>query len=326
MSYNPTRFSLVVADAIALPYTAGAALTKHHFNQANTTTGRMEVAAVNAEGIVGVLESDVAADGQEALEIVEGKSSVVFDTTLDEQNLVKVGSAGCATLWKDSQTTIQTTITGEATAVTQPAAASVMTVATAADVAGDRGRVVRVVGGGATGLGIYEDITLDAADSSTGIDGVVEFTTLSGVYMADGAVAGAQNVTVTDDDPALLMTLPGAGDNLAADVPAQNQEAYCNILDLVGPNSDSTFVSIAGYKAATPTVLTVERLTLDGSSPSVISTVAEYRYIERICLGEFTNAGTASVKTDGDVDVPEKIQGRCIIPGAYAETGAIQLA
>jgi len=325
MLHNPTRYNLVVVDALAIPYTSSAALTKRLFNQANTTSGKMELASVNAEGIVGVLYDDVAGANQEAIEITEGKATITFDCTLDEQNLVKVGSGGRATLWKDSQTTIQTTITGEATACTQPAAASVLTIAQGADVEADRGRVVRVIGGDAAGDGIYEDITLDASDSSTSVDGTTEFTTVSGAYMLDGAVLGAQDVTISDDDPAVLMTIAGAASELAADIPAQSQEAYCNILDLTGPNADSTYVSICGYKAATPTTFTVERVQFDGNSPSASVTAAEYRYIDRLALGEFTNGGTGAVKTDADYDPPERVQGRVITVATYGNDGAIQV-
>ncbi len=322
---NPTRYNLVIVDALGVPYTSGGTLSARYFNQPNTTTGKMELASVNAEGIIGVLAGDVAGANQEAIEIVEGKSSVILDTTLDEQNLIKVGSGGRATLWKDAQTVIQTTLTGEATAFTQPATLSVITIAQAVDVAADRGRVVRVVGADAGGLAIYEDITLDVSDSSTGVDGAVQFTTVCGAFMVDGAVLGAQSVTIDDDDPVTLCTIANATSEIGADVPAQSLEAYCNILDLVGPNGDATFLTVLGYPAATPTVLSGERLTLDASSPSVDSTAAAWRQITRVCLGEFTNAATALLSTDADYDPPERIQGRCITPGDYTEVGAMQL-
>jgi len=325
MPHNPTRFTVVVADSLCIPYSASAALSQRYFNQLNTTSGLAEVADVNSEGVVGVLLDDVVGINQDAFETTEGKSSIILDCTLDEQDLVKVGSGGTATKWTDSQTVNQTTITGEATAVTQPATLSIMTVAQAADVAADRGRVVRVVGAGATGLGIYEDITLNATASDTDVDGAVQFTTVCGAYMLDGAVLGAQSVTITDDDSALLMTIANATSELAADIPAQSREGYANILDLLGPNGDATFVSVGGYKCATPTTFTVERLTLDAASPSADSTAAEYRYIDRIFLGEFTNGGSGSLKTDATVDTSERIQGRCITPGVYLGTGAIQV-
>ena len=325
MPANPTRYTQLICDSLGIPYVSSAALSQRLFNQANTTTGRAELASVNAEGILGVLLDDVAGAAQVADEIVEGKASLIFDATLDEQQLVKVGSGGRGTRWIDAQTAIQTAISGEATAVTQPAAASVMTVAQAADVAADRGKVVRVIGGDAGGLGIYEDITMHASDSSTGVDGAVSFTTVSAAFMVDGAVLGAQSVTISDDDPAVLMTIANATSELAADIPAQSQEAFSNILDLFGPNADVTYISVVGFKSATPDTLTVERLLLDGSSPSVISSAAEYRYVERIALGEFTNAGAGGVNTDATVDTPERIQGRCITPAARLATGAIQM-
>ncbi|KKW10796.1 MAG: hypothetical protein UY48_C0030G0003 [Candidatus Gottesmanbacteria bacterium GW2011_GWB1_49_7] len=323
--HNPTRINTLVVDQLVIPYTSSAALTKRLFNQLNTTSGKAELASVNGEGIVGVLLDDVAGANQEALEIVEGKATLAFDATLDEQNLAKVGSAGRATLWKDSQTTIQASIAGEATAVTQPAAASVLTIAQAADVAADRGRIVVVVGSNAGGVGIMEEITLNATNSSTSVDGATSFTKVAGAYMKNGAVLGAQSVTISDDDPAVLMTIANATSELAADIPSGTLEAYCNIIDLVGPNADATFISLVGYKAATPTTLTAERLTLDAASPSAAVSAAAYRQVTRICLGEFTNAATATVKTDADVDPPERIQGRVITPAVYLGEGAIQL-
>ena len=318
------RFNLLVVDALAIPFVASATLTRRFFNQPNTSSGRMELASVNGEGITGVLAGDVASGGDEALEIVEGKSTLVFDCTLDEQNLVKVGSGGRGTLWKDAQTTIDSSVAGEATIVTQ-GAAGILTIAQAGDIEADRGRIVVVVGGSGGGVGQVEEITLDGTDSSTPVDGATSFTTVAGVYMKDGSVLGAQSVTVKDNTTATLMTLVNGTSELAADIPGGTLEAYCNIIDLVGPAADSTFITLVGYPAATPTVISAERLTLDGSTPSVISSAAAYRQVTRICLGEFTNGDTATVKTDGDVDPPERIQGRCITPAAYAANGAIQL-
>ena len=323
---NPTRFNTVIVDALAVTYTSGGALSKRYFNQVDTVTGLAEIAAVNGEGIVGVLFDDVAGISQEAIEIIEGKTSLYFDTTLDETNLVKVGSTGRATLWKDSATVIDTLITGEATAFTQPATLSVMTIAQAADVAADRGRVVRVVGADGAGVGIYEDITLDVTLSTTPVDGIVQFTTVAGAYMVDGAVLGAQSVTITDDDPQLICTIANATSEIACDIPGDTLEAYCNLVDITGPNADATFITLVGYLAATPATLTAERLTLDAAAPSFAASAAPYRQITRICLGEFTNAGAATVVTDADFDPPERIQGRCITPGVYLGLGAIQLA
>ena len=325
MLHNPTRFGLVVCDALAIPFTSSAQLYQRLFNQANTTSGKMELADVNAEGIVGVLYGDVAGADQEALEITEGKSSMIFDCTLDEQNLVKVGSIGHATLWKDSQTVIDTLITGEASAFTQPGTLSVITIHQAVDVAADRGRIVVIVGADGTGAGIMEEITLDGTASDTDVDGAVVFTTVCGAYMKDGSVLGAQSVIIEDDDPVTLCTISNATSEIGADIPGDTLEAYSNIVDVAGPNGNSTFVTLVGYPCATPTVLSAERLTLDGSSPSAAVTAAAMRQITRVCLGELTNALTGNVKTDADVDVPERIQGRVITPEDYLGTGAIQL-
>ena len=183
-----------------------------------------------------------------------------------------------------------------------------------------------IVGADGAGVGIYEDITLDVTLSTTPVDGIVQFTTVAGAYMVDGAVLGAQSVTITDDDPQLICTIANATSEIACDIPGDTLEAYCNLVDITGPNADATFITLVGYLAATPATLTAERLTLDAATPSFAASAAPYRQITRICLGEFTNAGAATVVTDADFDPPERIQGRCITPGVYLGLGAIQLA
>lgn len=195
------------------------------------------------------------------------------------------------------QTTMQTTITGEATAFTQPGAATALEILQAADVAGDRGRGIVIEGSDANGVAISETISLHATNTTTAVAGATEFTKVSGVYTSDGVALGAQNVTVrASGGGTTVCTLAGAASELGADIPAQATRvtAGADTMVLAGPNTDETYVTLVGTLDG-ETVR--ERVKFDGGSPAAAHTNTRFDTLTRICLGEFTNAGAGSVKS-----------------------------
>jgi hypothetical protein len=274
---------------------AAAAWTAKRFVAANR-----QPAAVDSITVIGVSPAAVAA-GADGVIVSSGVQAVTADAPLANSDPVKVGVGGRATKHTTAQHTLQTTITGETTAFTQPAAADTLEILQAADVAADRGRGIVIEGSNAGGVAVTETITLNATNSSTPVAGTTTFTKVSAVYTADGAVLGAQNVTVRRvTGGATVCTLAGASSELGADIPAQSQEAYCNELTVTGPNLDATFITVVGINSADAVVR--ERVQLNGASPSVVTTTTVFRYVNRICLGEFTNAGTGNVKTNATTD------------------------
>lgn len=276
--------------------TAGAAgCTIKRFVDSDLETADIDdlaVVGVSPAAIVGAASGVVVADGIRA---------VVADAPLVLKDPVKVGVGGRATKHTTVQTTIQAAIAGEATAITQPGAADTLEILQAADVAGDRGRGIVIEGSNAGGVAITETIVLDAANTTTPVAGATSFTKVSAVYTANGAVLGAQNVTVRRvTGGAGVATLVAATSELGADIPSGTQEAYCNELTVTGPNADATFVTVVGIDSTD--AVARERGTLDGASPSKFTTTTVFRYISRICLGEFTNAGAGAVKTNSVVD------------------------
>jgi len=220
------------------------------------------------------------------------------------------------------QTVMQTAIAGEATAFTQPGAATALEILQAADVAGDRGRGIVIEGSDANGVAISETITLDATNTTTVVAGTTEFTKISGVYTADGAVLGAQDVTIRETDNTGVCTLVKATSELGADVPAQATRPTGGPAEMLvtGPNADATFVTLVGTRDG---VAVRERLTLDGQSPSVAYSNAIFDALTRICLGEFTNAGAGSVKTRDPWAPLEDSTGTVAVTVAGGETVAL---
>ncbi len=195
------------------------------------------------------------------------------------------------------QTVFQTVITGEATAFSQPLAATALEVVQAADIAADRGRGIVIEGSDDDGAAITETICLHATNTTTAVAGSVSFTTVSGVYTADGAVLGASDVTVrAKGGGTTVCTLAAGHSELAADVPAQatTPAGGADQVVLAGPDADGTFVTLVGTLAG---AVVRERVTFDGESPSAAWTNTRFDTLSRICLGEFTNAATGSVKS-----------------------------
>lgn len=280
--------------------------------------GGADLAAAQSVTVAGAAIAATPAEAQIAIECA-GVRDLVADAPISAGDVLKVGSAGYATAWKGAQVTIQATITGEASAFTQPAGATALEIVQAADVAADRGRGIVIVGADGTGAAITETITLNATNTTTAHAGSTSFTTVSGVYTANGANLGAQNVTIrASGGGATVCTLTGGSSELGADIPSGTQEGYCDALTLTGPNSDTTQITIVGYDSTNTAAL--ERATLDGASPSKVTTTAKWRYISRICLGEFTNAGAGAVKTDSTVDTAAMKIGQAV--AAAASRGA----
>lgn len=308
---------LVVADGgLALGSGAGVAIvaTAAELNQlsdsiltvvGNLTTKRfvgsdLSIADVDDLAVVGVSPSAITA-GQPGVVQVMGIAAVTADAPLTLGLGVKVGVAGRATKYTSAQTVIQTAIAGEATAFTQPGGATTLEILQAADVEADRGRGITIVGSNAGGVAITETIVLDISNTTTVVVGAISFTKVSGVYTANGAVLGAQSVTIRASGAgATVCTLANATSELGADVPAQTIQAYCNGVTVTGPNADATYVTIVGIGSTDAALL--ERGTLDGASPSKFTTTGVFRQVDRICLGEFTNAGAGAVKTDSTTD------------------------
>lgn len=194
------------------------------------------------------------------------------------------------------QTVMQTAIAGEATAFTQPGAATALEILQDADVEADRGRGIVIEGSDANGVAISETIALDGDDTTTVVAGTTEFTKVSGVYTADGLPLGAQDVTIRETDDTEVCTLAKATSELGADIPAQATRvtAGADTMVLAGPNTDATYVTLVGTLDG-ETVR--ERVKLDGGSPAATHTNTRFDTLTRICLGEFTNAGAGSVKS-----------------------------
>ena len=303
----------------ALSLTAGAALTAKRFVAAN-----LQTAAVDSLTVIGVATAAAAAIGADACVAAFGLQLVTADAPLAVGDPVKVGVGGRATKHTTSQTTLQTTITGEATAFTQPVGATALEVLQAADVAADRGRGIVIEGSDGTGAAITETISLHGTNTTTPVAGTTSFTKIAAVYTADGAVLGAQNVTVRAAAAgATVCTLAGATSELGADIPAETQQAYCNEITVTGPNADATFVTIIGIDSADAEAR--ERVQLNGASPSVVTTTTVFRLVSRICLGEFTNAAAGNVKTNATVDTAAMKCGLVLTAAAARGDNAIVL-
>ncbi len=298
--------------------TAGGTLTAKRFVGVNRQT-----ALVDSQGVIGVNPSAITS-GQAGVISCSGLQPVTADAPLAATDSVKVGVGGRATKHTTAQVTIQTAIAGEATAFTQPAGETALEIVQAADVEADRGRGIVVEGSNGAGVAITETIALHATNTTTAVAGATLFTKISAVYTADGNALGGQAVTVqASGGGAAVCTLGAAASELGADVPAQSVEAYCNEVTVTGPNGDTTFVTIVGVDSADAPVR--ERGTLDGASPSKFTTTAVFRTVERICLGELTNAGAGSVKTNATTDTAPMKCGVCVVAAAARGDDAIIL-
>lgn len=304
--HNPTKFGgvVLVGKALGAEGIAAAALDKGKFAEFNATSGKVELAEAQDVGRKVVVLGDAAAD-QPCYYGTGGVLEVLADNTLDEGQRVKVGVSGRANKFSPSAITVDSSVTGAASAVTQPGAATTLEILQAADVAGDRGRSVRIVGGDASGNVIYEDIALDSSDTTTVVAGSVSFTSIAGAYMADGAVAGAQNITVREADDTGVLTISGASAGTGFEVPAGTTDVTASIVTVTGPNSDTTKVTLFGVLDEDGT-LGGQRLTLDGSSPSAVSTTVKMKTVTHILTGEATNAGSFSVATTADTAYMEQ--------------------
>lgn len=275
----------------------------------------LEDADVDDLAVVGVAATTAGAAATFALQ-ASGVHPVIADAPLTAADPVKVGTGGRATKHTTAQTTIQAAIAGEATAFTQPVGATTLEILQAADVEADRGRGIVVIGSNAGGTAIQETILLDGTNTTTPVAGATSFTKVSGVYTANGAALGAQNVTVRASGAgATVCTLANATSELGADIPSGTQEAYCNEATITGPNADATFVTLVGVQSSDDAVA-LERAQLNGASPSVITTTIVWRQVNRICLGEMTNAGAGNVKTNATTDTAAMKCGAVVVAAA----------
>jgi hypothetical protein len=76
-------------------------------------------------------------------------------------------------------------------------------------------------------------------------------------------------------------------------------EAHTSLITITGPNSDATFLTILGIDEDGNVVR--ERLEMDGSSPSVITSTNLYRQLTSIFVGEATNAAEFDLTAGPDV-------------------------
>jgi hypothetical protein len=284
--------------------TAGAEITAKRL-----VASDLQEAGVDDLTVIGVAPALIESS-EEGPIACHGIQAVVADAPLSAEDPIKAGSDGRATKYTSSQHTIQGTITGEASNITQPGAATALEILQAADVEADRGRGIVIEGSDGSGNAITETITLDSDDTTTVVAGSTDFTKISAVYTADGENINSQNVTIRETDDTGVATLSAGSSEVAADIPSGSQEAYCNEITVTGPNSDTTFVTIVGIDSAGSAAR--ERVQLDGSSPSVVTTSTVFRYVERICLGEFTNGETGAVKTNATTDTAAMKCGRVI--------------
>lgn len=311
----------LVADALAVKLDPVGTVTAYRF--VDPATGGVQDAAAGSLKAIAVSLQAGANGDNDHMYIIAGKATITADTTLAVGDQVKVGSEARASKFTTAQTTIQTLITGEATAWTQPGAATALQIYQAADVAADRGHGITIVGSDGSGDVIMETIYLDSSDTSTVVAGSTSFTKVCAAYTSDGTALGAQNVAIEESDTTSVATFTGSTSELSADIPAQSTEAYAQEITIVGPNSDTTFVTVVGYDE--DGTLSGERGQLDGSSPSTFTTTTKFRTIERIGLGEFTNAGTGSAKTNATVDTRDRIKGRVVTAATYGNDAVILL-
>lgn len=300
--HNPTRFGsvVVVEKAIGVDGIGALALEEGTFCEINATTGLVELAEPLELGPKAVVLSDYDGANLPGIHGRDGVLPILADAALDEGDRVKVGSLGRGNVLNLAAVTIDASVTGGATAWTQPGAASALEILQGGDVAGDRGRSVTIIGGDAAGDVITEVITLDSTDSTTVVAGSVSFTTVAGAFMTDGAVAGAQSITIREIDNTGVTTLVNGTTEVGAEVPGGTLNASGSLVRVTGPNADATFVTVYGYGA--DGTLVGERLEMDGATPAIGTSTISFRTVERITTGEATNAGAFSVATVADTE------------------------
>ena len=153
-------------------------------NQTITATGAIparrfvdvtgDVADPSSTTVIGVAP-DAISDESSGVVGCFGIQAVTADCPLSAADPIKVGVAGRATKHVAAQHTIQTTITGEATAFTQPGSASVLEVLQATDQEADRGAYIYIVGSDGEGDVVFDAIQPDAT-TTTPVAGTTEFT------------------------------------------------------------------------------------------------------------------------------------------------------
>ena len=186
------------------------------------------------------------------------------------------------------------TLAGAATSFSQPDSATVLEVVQAAHVAGDVGRGIVVVGSDDTGAVITETISLHATNTTTAVAGTTEFTKVAGVYTADGAVLGAQDVTVRPSGGgATVVTFTASTASVGMATVTASAANGAEVV-VTGPNADETYVTVIGTLSGD---VVGQRVQLDGSSPSVIYSDQRYDEVTHVAVGELTNAVAATVKS-----------------------------
>lgn len=257
------------------------------------------VAALDSLTVIGIAPEAIASG---AIGLVEcaGLHLITADCPLAAGDSAKAGIAGRASKYTTAQTTLTAAAAGKATSFTQPAGAVTLDIAQAADVTADRGRVLTIVGS-LSGTGKTEDVSLSVADSSTTVTTAGTFDKVVGAYFANAVNLGAQAVTVKQHAGATICTIAGSTSNIGAVVPDTSLEAYNQAVIVTGPNSNATFITLIGIDSSTDAIA-VERLTLDAASPAVKLSTTVWRYISRVCVGEFTNAAASTAKTDPTTD------------------------
>ena len=318
---TPTQFNYAQVDGVCLAFPASAALTSRHFVRIDDN-GEVALAPVGDASASGVLLNTSTARYQEIPVVTHGKAEIIADTALAVRDFVKAGSQSRATRGLVSAHTVHASAAGTGNSFTTRAA-SVITIAQAADVAADRGRGIVLVGTDAASDPIIETVNLDATNSTTGVASTLTFLTLTGIYTENGANLGAQNVTATAV-AGLRATLAGGTSTLGAIIPTANQEAYSGAIILTSAAADATFATIVGYAAAAPDTLIAEEVQFDAATPSLATTTATFRRVERICTGEHTNANTFSVTVAADA--PGVVRGRVVTAAAArGDTAVVQL-
>jgi hypothetical protein len=264
--------------------------------------GSLQQAAANSQNVIGAAKDNVVVGGSGFLD-TEGIITVLADSSaIAALAAVKVGSNGRATALNTSALTLNAVETGTATAFTQSGAGKV-TIQQAVDTPGDRGRGIVIVGASAAGAAQFETIVL-GNPTTTVVSSALTYSTISGMFMADGRNLGASNVTLKTAaaGTATIATLTGGTSQKGAQIPT-SIEAFCeqvthtNSADAV----DVTHLTFYGYNASN--VLTAERDVLAGGGVAALAactTTAFWKQVLRICTGEFTNAATGVLTTVAD--------------------------
>ncbi len=265
--------------------------------------GSHVVATANNAYVVGVALETVDA-GELATIKRFGRVTVEADTALAACDLLKAAGQGKVTKLNTSAVSIEDAVTGTATSFDQASDAAKMQIKQAADVEADRGRGIVIIGSDADGEGITETLYLDDEDTSTVVEGDIEFTAVCGVYTEDGENIGAQNVLIGDDvaNAGVVATLVGETASLGVQKP-ENSEAYCATVIHTNNDTgdDTTYITWVGEDAGGDVVIERAQLADGGASAKAKATsTTVWRKIDLICTGEFTNAAVAGHATTPD--------------------------